>query len=238
MAHSPDPPLVAGELPTREGYDRWSADYDHDENPLVAMEEPEVDRLLGPVDGLDVADVGCGTGRHAVRLAAAGARVTAIDFSAGMLQGARAKPGAEAVSFVTHDLQAPPLPLESASFDRVLNCLVLDHIASLQTLFGEMRRIVRPSGRIVVSVMHPAMNLRGSQARFVDPETGGRIHVESQYHVVSDYVRAALAAELAIEHISEHAVPDAIAERYPRAAKYRGWPMLLMLALKESAQGV
>jgi len=228
---SDDAPPVADQLPTREGYDRWSVDYDRDGNPLIAMEEPEVARLVGPVAGLTVADVGCGTGRHALRMAAAGAQVTALDFSEGMLARAREKAGAEAVQFVRHDLHQP-LPLEAAAFDRVLSCLVLDHIRTLAPLFAELRRVVRPTGRVVVSVMHPAMNLRGSQARFVDPETGARIHVESEYHVVADYVTAAVGAGLALEHISEHRVPDEIAERYPRAAKYRGWPMLLMLGLK------
>jgi SAM-dependent methyltransferase len=47
--------------------------------------------------------IGCGTGRHALRLADAGARVTAVDFSEAMLQCARAKSGAEAITFVLHD---------------------------------------------------------------------------------------------------------------------------------------
>lgn len=58
------PPL---DLPTRDGYDLWSAGYDADANPLPAIEEPCVDRLLGEVRGLAVLDLGCGTGRHALR---------------------------------------------------------------------------------------------------------------------------------------------------------------------------
>src|SRR5688572_13307737 len=92
------------DLPTREGYDRWAPTYDTDGNPLVALEEPLVERLMGEVEGLDVLDVGCGTGRHAIRLAAAGARVRGIDFSEAMLDQARQKPGAERVEFRGHDL--------------------------------------------------------------------------------------------------------------------------------------
>ena len=106
--------------------------------------------------GLTVADIGCGTGRHALRLAAAGARVTAVDFSEAMLQRARAKPGAEAITFVRHDL-AKPFPLASAAFDRVFCCLVLDHIAELDKFFLELRRLCRPKGCVIISVMHPAM---------------------------------------------------------------------------------
>src|SRR5271170_4678065 len=81
-------------LSTKEGYDRWADIYDGDDNPLVALEEPWVDKLLGDVNGLKVADIGCGTGRHALRLAAAGAIVQAVDFSEGMLARAQAKAGA------------------------------------------------------------------------------------------------------------------------------------------------
>src|SRR5262245_24425976 len=104
-----DEPLV---LSTREGYDRWAEIYDRDGNPLTALEEPELDRLLGDVAGLDVVDVGCGTGRHALRLAARGANVTAVDFSEGMLAQAREKEGAERVHWLVHDLTDLPLPLE------------------------------------------------------------------------------------------------------------------------------
>ena len=40
---------------------------------------------------------------------------------------------------------------------------------------------------------------------------------------------AAVRAGLHLDHISEHAVDDALAARSPRAAKYLGWPMLLMM---------
>src|SRR5271169_1351305 len=117
-------------LSTKDGYDLWAAIYDEDGNPLIAIEEPWVDRLLGDVRGLAVADIGCGTGRHALRLAAAGAAVHALDFSEGMLECARAKPGASRVVFQIHDL-ARPLPFPDASLDRVVCGLVIDHITDL-----------------------------------------------------------------------------------------------------------
>jgi len=217
-------------LTTREGYDRWAAVYDTDGNPLIAMEEPEVDRLVGDIAGREVLDVGCGTGRHALRFAAAGARVTAIDFSEEMLRKAQAKPGAAGVRFVVHDL-AEPLPFPAASFDRVVCGLVVDHIADLAGLFAELRRVCAPNGRVVVSVMHPAMMLRGTQARFHDPDTGKEVRPASVANQISDYVAATVAAGLRIEHISEHAVDADLAERFPRAEKYMDWPMLFMLGL-------
>ncbi|HOX58899.1 MAG TPA: class I SAM-dependent methyltransferase [Verrucomicrobiota bacterium] len=218
-------------VPTRVGYDRWAAFYDEDDNPLVLLEERHIAGLTGDVAGLVLADIGCGTGRHALQWAAAGARVTAVDFSAAMLNRARAKPGAQAVEFIRHDL-TKPFPLPRAGFDRVFCCLVLDHIAALDRFFLELRRLCRATGCVIISVMHPAMSLQGVQARFIDPATGRRISPAGHAHQMSDYLMAAVRAELTLEYISEHTPNIALASRCPRAGKYLGCPMLLLLKLR------
>jgi malonyl-CoA O-methyltransferase len=215
-------------VPTQAGYDRWAEVYDGEDNPLVLLEEEQIGPLLIDVRGLKMVDVGCGTGRHAIRLAAAGATVTAVDFSSAMLERARIKPGAEKVRFLCHDL-AKPLPLRSRKFDRVLCCLVLDHIRDVESFFAELRRLCRPEGFVLVSVMHPAMSLKGVQARFIDPRSGRRVGPESHQHQLSDYIMAGLRTGLRLEHVSEHAVDEALAARSARARKYLGWPLLLMM---------
>ncbi len=159
-ARSEDPVRT---LPVREGYDLWADVYDSDGNPLIGLEERYITDLIGNVTGLDVADVGCGTGRHALELSTAGARVTALDFSLRMLEIARTKPGAEHVRFLLHDMTRP-LPLADAAFDRVLCCLVAEHIPDLAGAFRELGRVCKraPSGTIIVSAMHPALNRRGA----------------------------------------------------------------------------
>src|SRR2546427_13078282 len=78
---SPESSQPIEHLSTREGYDRWAMIYDDEDNPLIMLEERHLPGLLGDVHGLDVVDLGCGTGRHSVRLIAAGARVTAGGFT-------------------------------------------------------------------------------------------------------------------------------------------------------------
>jgi malonyl-CoA O-methyltransferase len=220
-------------VPTEAGYDRWAEIYDSEDNPLVLLEGKYIGPLAGDVAGLTVADIGCGTGRHALRLAAAGARVTAVDFSTAMLERACRKPGAEAITFVRHDL-AKPFPLRSAAFDRIFCCLVLDHIGELDNFFLELRRLCRPNVRVIISVMHPAMSLQGVQARFIDPASGHRISPASHAHQMSDYLMAAVRAGLSLEHVSEHAADAALTAQSPRAVKYLGWPTLLLLKLAPS----
>ena len=217
-------------VPTRDGYDRWAAIYDEEDNPLVALEEPWVERLLGDVRGLAVADIGCGTGRHALRFAAAGATVHALDFSEAMLERARAKPGASDLVFQVHDL-AKPLPFADESFDRVMCGLVIDHIADLEGLFQEMHRVCRPAGFVVVSVMHPAMMLRGVQARFTNPTSGRETRPASCPHQLSDYIMAAARVGFIFDHLSEQAVDEELANRLERAKRYLGWPMLFLMRL-------
>ena len=214
----------------RVGYDRWAEVYDHDANPLPALEEPIVRRAVGDPAGLNVLDLGCGTGRHALWLAAGGASVTAVDFSEGMLEEARRKSGAEQIRFVCHDLHLQ-LPLGNWEFDLVVSGLVLEHLRELDGFFGEIKRVLKPGGRAVVSAMHPAMFLRGSQARFTDPTTGELVQPGSIAHSISDFVMAAQCAALRLVKIDEVSPDTAFAEKYPRAVKYVGWPMLVVMQL-------
>ncbi|QDT68447.1 Ubiquinone biosynthesis O-methyltransferase [Planctomycetes bacterium MalM25] len=222
---------MADPMPVRSGYDRWARVYDHDANPMQALEEPVVIHETGPVAGLRVLDLGCGTGRHALRMAAEGAAVTAVDFSEAMLDEAKRKPNAERVRFVTHDLRES-LPFDS-EFDLVVCGLVLEHVKDLSAFYQEVFRVVGRSGRVVVSFMHSAMFARGSQARFTDPQTDELIEVESAPYTVSEAVMAALAAGFTIKNLSEHSPDPAFAERFPRAEKYVGWPMLVVQHLSK-----
>jgi hypothetical protein len=79
--------------------------------------------------------------------------------------------------------------------------------------------------------MHPAMFLRGSQARFTDPNSGEVIQPGSLPHQMGDFVMAAIAAGFRLDGVGEYAPDAEFAARYPRAAKYVGWPMLVLLRL-------
>lgn len=215
----------------KQGYDRWALVYDHDANPLPALEEPVVKRLAGQVNQLNVLDPGCGTGRHAIWLAQAGARVTAVDFSEGMLAEARKKPGAEQIRFIVHDLHQK-LPFADKTFDLIVSGLVLEHVGHLPEFFAEVYRVLKPHGRAILSTMHPAMFLKGSQARFTDPASGELVQPGSMAHSISDFIMSALHAGLELVHIEE-SKPDAdFARRFPRAEKYLNWPMLTVFCFK------
>jgi len=109
---------------------------------------------------------------------------------------------------------------------------VLEHLRDLARFFGEARRVLRSGGRAVVSAMHPAMFLRGSQARFADPVSGEVVQPGSLPHQIRDFVMAAVRAGFRMESIGEYAPDARFAARYPRAEKHVGWPILVVLQMR------
>lgn len=99
---------------------------------------------VGP--GSRALDVACGTGELALALASRGASVVGTDFSEEMLAVARAKGGG--VEYVWADALA--LPFDAASFDAATVGFGARNFSSLDRGLGEMARVVRPGGRVVV----------------------------------------------------------------------------------------
>jgi ubiquinone/menaquinone biosynthesis C-methylase UbiE len=105
--------------------------------------------LLGSIDGLEAVDVGCGEGQNARGLAAAGARVTGFDPFIEATQRVAESSGSYALLQATADA----LPLADASADVVLFIFSLHHVPGekLDAALGEARRVLKPSGRLLVA---------------------------------------------------------------------------------------
>lgn len=111
--------------------------------------------LLGLLsDDWTVADLGCGTGRVTEALAPFVGRVIAVDDSAAMLSAARKRlRGAGNVEFHRSKLEA--LPLDDESLDAATLILVLHYIIDPTNVFGEIARVLKPGGRLLVVDMMP-----------------------------------------------------------------------------------
>jgi len=211
-------------LSVREGYAAWAPCYDDDGNPLVALEGPAVWAWLGPVRGRRAIDVGCGTGRHTLALAEAGAQVVALDQSPEMLERACRKLRHFPVDWIRHALPWP-LPLRDSVFTVAVLGLVAEHVADLQALMDEVARVLVPGGTCVLSALHPERTAAGETARFIDPETGLRRPIVTYHRTTAEYLSAAKAAGLADAEEQTLVVPPELAERLPRAKRYVGHPL-------------
>ncbi len=118
-------------------------------------ERPAAIALAGDVAGQRVLDAGCGSGPLFAALRDRGAEVSGFDQSGGMVELARERLGADADLRVA-DL-AEPLPFPDGEFDLVTASLVLHYLRDWAAPLGELRRVLKPGGRLIASVNHPLM---------------------------------------------------------------------------------
>jgi demethylmenaquinone methyltransferase/2-methoxy-6-polyprenyl-1,4-benzoquinol methylase len=104
-----------------------------------------------------VLDAACGTGDLAIEASRAGARVVGLDFSGAMLERARRK--APELEWLQGDLLA--LPFEDGDFDAATVGFGIRNVADLEAGLRELRRVVRPGGRLgVLEITRPSGILR------------------------------------------------------------------------------
>lgn len=147
---------------------------------------------IGGAAGLDVLDVGTGTGRAALALARRGARVTGIDASGEMLAVAerRAADAGLAVTFVRGDVHALGFP--GRSFDAVVCLRVLMHAPQWRRALSELCRVARRQVVLDYPASVSAAALQAGARRIV-AAAGGRVEA---YRVFSRRsIEAALANE-------------------------------------------
>jgi SAM-dependent methyltransferase len=126
---------------------------------VPAMFEPFEDlmvQLAGVTEGAAVLDVACGTGaiaRAAARAAGPGGRVTGVDLADHMLAAARATPAEAGAAQITY-LQgsAEALPVDSGAFDAATCHHGLMFFGDRPGAVRDMRRALRPGGRVAVAV--------------------------------------------------------------------------------------
>jgi ubiquinone/menaquinone biosynthesis C-methylase UbiE len=202
--------------PVAAAYDRWAASYDDDRNATRDLDARIVREAPLLLEGRDVVELGCGTGKNTVWLAGRARSLVALDFSDGMLARARqrlaAEPPGAAVRFVRHDVRER-WPVADAGADVVVGNLVLEHVADLAPVYAEAARVLRPDGQLLLCELHPERQRRGGQAHFTEAATGDTVHVPAHRHTVGAYVNAGIAAGLALrqlgEWVEEGADPDA-----------------------------
>jgi len=139
-------------------YDSFAAAYaaSNESNLFNAYyARPEMVRLAGDVAGLDVLDAGCGSGPLMEALRAEDAVVSGFDLSPAMVELARQKLG-EDVDLRVADLGAP-LPYPDDAFDLVVASLSLHYVEDWASALAELRRVLRPGGRLIVSIIHPTV---------------------------------------------------------------------------------
>jgi 2-polyprenyl-3-methyl-5-hydroxy-6-metoxy-1,4-benzoquinol methylase len=120
---------------------------------------PAQERLLALRRGESVLEVGCGNGNFARRMAKAGAKVVASDFSEVFIDLARARTVEDADMIDYRVLDATDsgqlLALGEERFDAAVCTMALFDMAAIEPLATSLSRLLKPRGRFVFSIVHP-----------------------------------------------------------------------------------
>lgn len=139
-------------------YDNFAESYSTDNESSLFnayYERPAMIDLAGDVKERRILDAGCGSGPLAEALLAKGAIVTGFDSSPAMVELARRRLGADAELHVAELGQ--PLPFADGAFDDVVVSLVLHYLRDWTAPLAELRRVLKPGGRLILSVYHPTV---------------------------------------------------------------------------------
>ena len=194
----------------------WAVDSPGDDNraawdaladdPRFAGPMPpgDVDPWVGDVAGKDLLCLGAGGGRQGPLHAAAGARVTVVDFSDRQLEHDR-RAGLRVLRTSIDDLRELP----AASFDVVVQPVSACYVPDVRRVYAGVARVLRPSGLYVAQHKQAANGERPYQEglRIPSTEPGAVEYV----HTLDALLGGLCAAGFTIEDVAEPPRADALA---------------------------
>ncbi|GAA1602310.1 class I SAM-dependent methyltransferase [Kribbella karoonensis] len=176
-------------------------------------------RLLGPVRGRRVLEVGCGAAQCSRWLVTQGADVVAFDISVEQLRIAKTLDERTGTPVRTVAADAVALPYRHAAFDIVCSAFgALPFVADVGTAFREVARVLRPGGLLVFSVTHPfrwtmpddpsAAGLRITHSYFdrtpyVEVDDSGTPVYAEHHRTTGDWIRALTGAGFVVDDLLE-----------------------------------
>lgn len=125
---------------------------------MFGVPEHEVG-ILGEVDGLDVIDLGCGTGYFSAWLARRGARPVGVDVTPAQLETARRLQRETGIEFPLIEASGEDVPLPDASFDLAFSEYGASIWCDPYRWLPEAWRLLRPGGRLVFMCNSPLVIL-------------------------------------------------------------------------------
>ena len=172
---------VAADWPVAFFDDEYLKIYLHQFTPeRTEMEVNFIESALAPAPGAAILDLACGSGRHAIRMARRGYRVTGVDFNPRYLELAAAESGKAGVDveWVVADMRTLDF---TARFDRVYSFFTSFGYYSddeNEAVLGRIARALKPGGRLLFDMMNRDWLLTHPQQRTWSQREDGALLME------------------------------------------------------------
>jgi ubiquinone/menaquinone biosynthesis C-methylase UbiE len=131
--------------------------------------KPNLLRILSPRSGEEILDAGCGQGFFAREIAKAGAKVVGIDIAGELIKLAKEQAGKNE-TYLTLSAEKM-VSLSAGRFNAAICILALQNIKNLQAALSEISRVLKPGGRCVLVINHPAFRIPGASSWSYDEKT-------------------------------------------------------------------
>ncbi len=127
--------------------------------PFIPAQKNFIEIETGGLNGKQIVDIGCGTGKLAVNLSSLGADITGVDLDDEMLDIARKRnAGGKQLAFLNLNMLKIGEYFESNSFDAIIsfgNTLVhLQSPGEILSFFNQTGRILSPSGKLLIQIVN------------------------------------------------------------------------------------
>lgn len=210
-----------------------------------AAEWPAIQAMLPPMQGLKLADLGCGFGWFCRWARGAGVdSVLGLDVSQNMLDRARGFGDDPGISYARADLEDLRLP--ETGYDLIYSSLTFHYIVGFAGLLTRIHQALAPRGKLVFSMEHP-IYMAPTQPRFTLDAEGRRIWpidryleegprqtdwlakgVIKQHRTIGTTLNLLLAAGFTLDHVEEWSPTDAQIAARPALEQERDRPMFLL----------
>jgi len=185
----------------KQSYDIWSSQYDTNNNKTRDLASHALKTTLAGIRFNTCLEIGCGTGKNTEWLITKAKRITAVDFSSGMLAKAKEKIISDRVQFYQADI-TKYWTFTNEKYDLAIFSLIFEHVENLENIFSEVSKIIVSGGYIYIGELHPFKQYSGSKARF---ETEEGEHILTCFnHNISDFVQSAKKHGFEIADINEY----------------------------------
>jgi ubiquinone/menaquinone biosynthesis C-methylase UbiE len=221
-----------------EAYDLWSAEYDmQPDNLMLHLDGQLFSYLTSQVDikGKQVADIGCGTGRHwPAMFNKQPAGLTGFDVSGGMLGKLKEKYPAAHTSLIIDNLF---MNTPDAAFDVIVSTLTVAHIEDIEEAMLAWCRLLKNGGEMIITDFHPHTLAFGGKRTF--KHNNAVLAVQNHVHPIYTIKEALLKNGFQLLSQEEIKIDESMKPFYARQdalhvyEKYKGFPVIYGIHLKK-----
>jgi len=220
-----------------DAYNLWAENYDRQPGNLMLDLDNEIFTVL--LAGIDlshkqVADIGCGTGRHWNKIFACNPQsLTGFDVSPGMLDRLQAKFPQANTQVIKDNLFTG---VADASFDAIISTLTVAHIKDIEQALRAWCRILKDDSDLIITDFHPDAIAFGGKRTFEHEKK--QVAVQNFVHYVGEIRAMLLKYGFSLVRIEERKVDEPLKHYYmaknalPVYEKFKGSKIIYGMHLK------